>query len=182
MDFRDACASWFNSGYTFYRRLWTNFSIFYVAVNSNPEAFVLHWVEWRSVHSLVAVSSARFARRNLDIISTKSPFWAVCGGFLLLSAPKPSMMKSSSSSSRVPARAYDALDAPDGWFFRTFPKLKKVRSWVRTRGRNCSPSRAHPRGALLPCPWFPRWLRRCWRWIPRMRTLTAGGMSWAACG
>ena len=35
---------------------------------------------------LVAVSSARFARRNLDIID--------CGGFLLLSAAEPSMMKS----------------------------------------------------------------------------------------
>ena len=29
-------------------------------------------------------------------------------------------------------------------FFALFPKLKSVRSWVRTRGRNCSPSRAHP--------------------------------------
>ena len=32
--------------------------------------------------------------------------------------------------------------------FRTFPQVKKVRSWLRTRGRNCSPSRAHPRGLL----------------------------------
>ena len=40
--FRDACAAWFNSGYMFYGRLWTNFSIFYVAVNSNPGAFGLH--------------------------------------------------------------------------------------------------------------------------------------------
>ena len=29
--------------------------------------------------------------------------------------------------------------------FRTFPRVKKVRSWARARGRNCSPSRAHPR-------------------------------------
>ena len=29
--------------------------------------------------------------------------------------------------------------------FGLFPELKKVRSWARTRGRNCSPSRAHPR-------------------------------------
>ena len=28
------------------------------------------------------------------------------------------------------------------------PVLKKVRSWLRTRGRNCSPSRAHPRRLL----------------------------------
>ena len=32
-------------------------------------------------------------------------------------------------------------------FFRTFPQIKKVRRLLRTRGRNCSPSRAHPRGA-----------------------------------
>ena len=30
-----------------------------------------------------------------------------------------------------------------------FPVRKKVRSWARTRGRNCSPSRAHPRGELM---------------------------------
>ena len=32
--------------------------------------------------------------------------------------------------------------------FRTFPTIKTARSWLRTRGRNCSPSRAHPRGRL----------------------------------
>ena len=47
---------------------------------------------------LVAVFSARFVRGNLDIISVSAPFVAVCGGFLLLSATEPSMMKSSSSS------------------------------------------------------------------------------------
>ena len=41
---RGACATWFASGYIFYGRLWTNFSIFYVAVNSNREVFVLHSV------------------------------------------------------------------------------------------------------------------------------------------
>ena len=35
---------------------------------------------------LVAVSSARFARRNLDFISSSTPFLTVCGVFLLLSA------------------------------------------------------------------------------------------------
>ena len=35
---------------------------------------------------LVEVSSARFARRNLDIISTSSPFLAVFAFFSLLSA------------------------------------------------------------------------------------------------
>ena len=33
-------------------------------------------------------------------------------------------------------------------FFALFPRLKKVRRLLRTRGRNCSPSRAHPRGRL----------------------------------
>ena len=34
-------------------------------------------------------------------------------------------------------------------FFALFPVRKKVRSWARTRGRHCSPSRAHPRGELM---------------------------------
>ena len=35
---------WFDSGYMFNGRLWTNFSIFYVAANLNPEAVLLHLV------------------------------------------------------------------------------------------------------------------------------------------
>ena len=35
-------------------------------------------------------------------------------------------------------------------FLALFPGGKKVRKLVRTRGRNCSPSRAHPRGQLIP--------------------------------
>ena len=59
--------------------------------------------------------------------------------------------------------------------------LAEPRPQERVQGRNCSPSRAH-HGALVPCPWLPRLLRQCWRWIPRMRTLTAGGTSLAASG
>ena len=52
--------------------------------------------------------------------------------------------------------AYDqgTLADDDECFFvddagRIFHQIeKKVRSWLRTRGRNCSPSRAHPRGLL----------------------------------
>ena len=33
-------------------------------------------------------------------------------------------------------------------FFALFPVLKKVRTWLRTRGWHCSPSRAHPRPLL----------------------------------
>ena len=51
---------------------------------------------------LVAVSSARFARRNLDISRLRR--------FLLLSAAEPSMMKSSSSS-RVPGQSVSATVA-----------------------------------------------------------------------
>ena len=32
--------------------------------------------------------------------------------------------------------------------FRTIPRKKKARTWARTRGRNCSTSRAHPRRRL----------------------------------
>ena len=39
----------------------------------------------------------------------------------------------SSSSLNVPA---GAVDEPFKEFFSTFPRRKKVRSWVRTRGRN----------------------------------------------
>ena len=50
----------------------------------------------------------------------------------------------SSSSSHVPARAYDALDAPGEGVFRTFLQIKKkVRSKVRTRVREC-PARLSP--------------------------------------
>ena len=43
----------------------------------------------------------------------------------------------------VPGEAFQGV-------FSTFPRRKKVRRLVRTRGRNCSPSRAHPRGQLIP--------------------------------
>ena len=33
-------------------------------------------------------------------------------------------------------------------FFRTFPKMKKVRSWLRARVRGCPPVSAHPRRLL----------------------------------
>ena len=52
---------------------------------------------------------------------------------------------SSSSSSRL----RDDADEDFTGFFALFPVLKKVRSWARTRGRNCSPSRAHPPGELM---------------------------------
>ena len=35
-------------------------------------------------------------------------------------------------------------------FLALFPRGKKVGRLVRTRGRNCSPSRTHPRGQLIP--------------------------------
>ena len=57
--------------------------------------------------------------------------------------------------------------------FRSFPRRKKVRRWVRTQGRNCSPSRAHPRRRLS------------WRVSSRMQlvcgcsSLVVGGNFWA---
>ena len=47
-----------------------------------------------------------------------------------------------------PAGSDDDADEPCEGVFRTFPRPKKVRSWLRTRGRNCSPNRAHPRRLL----------------------------------
>ena len=57
----------------------------------------------------------------------------------------PGQSSTTSSSSRL----RDDADEAFTWGFRTFPRSKKVRSWVRTRGRNCSPSRAHPPGVLM---------------------------------
>ena len=48
---RDACAAWFHSGYIIYGRLWTNFTYFLRAVNSNPRCSLSILSDWRSVHS-----------------------------------------------------------------------------------------------------------------------------------
>ena len=59
--------------------------------------------------------------------------------------------QSSSASSSSPAGVRGSADVPGEGVFRTSPQIKKkkVRSWARTRGRNCSPSRAHPRRQLM---------------------------------
>ena len=51
------------------------------------------------------------------------------------------LLHPASSSSGLPGTANQAV-------FSTFPRGKKVRGRARTRGRNCSPSRAHPRRRL----------------------------------
>ena len=48
-------------------------------------------------------------------------------------------------------------------FLALFPGGKKVRRWARTRGRNCSPSRAHPRRELM--------------WITGLMATTSGSAS-----
>ena len=53
-----------------------------------------------------------------------------------------------SSSSHSPAGDEERADEPGKGVFRTFPQNKKVRSWARTRGRNCFPGRAHLRRLL----------------------------------
>ena len=89
--------------------------------------------------------------------------------------------QSSSSSSHVPARACDALDAPgDGFFFALFPNIEKVRSRVRTRGRNCSPSRAHPLRLLSSVFVWKRMRRDGRRRWPSMKGVCASWTAW--CG
>ena len=57
--------------------------------------------------------------------------------------------QSSSSSSHFPAGILRDADEPGEGVFRTFPQLKKkVRNWVRTRVRECTPVSAHPRRLL----------------------------------
>ena len=82
--------------------------------------------------SLPVQNSAAVVEQIVDIPARRVP------GFL-------SGQGSASSSSRL----HDAADEDFTGGFRTFPIRKKVRSWARTRDRNCSPSRAHPRGDLM---------------------------------
>ena len=44
-----------------------------------------------------------------------------------------------------PGQSSSSADEPGEVVFRTFSQIKKMRRVLRTRGRNCSPSRAHPR-------------------------------------
>ena len=59
--------------------------------------------------------------------------------------------QSSSSSSHRPAGISKDTDEPVDGVFRTFPRGKKVRQSLRTRGRNCLRTRAHGRRQLMPC-------------------------------
>ena len=59
-------------------------------------------------------------------------------------------------------------------FFALIPKFKKVRSWARTRGRNCSPSRAHPRRQLMWTLW--RW----WSFWPSSSSSLTRLVTWNA--
>ena len=65
------------------------------------------------------------------------------------------------------ASSADAADEDFTVFFALFPKIKKVRSWLRTRVRGCPPVAAHPRRLLS------------WRSRP-CRTLSGRCSSWNA--
>ena len=88
--------TWFDSGYMF-------FEGFYVAVNSNPEAFALHSCRMENcAQPMLLVAASLSAGRTLEVdsISTSAPFLTVCGNFRcsLQHFSGPSMMKNSSSS------------------------------------------------------------------------------------
>ena len=85
------------------------------------------------------------------------------------------------TSSSSAATLGDA-ECPKYGFFALFPKNQKVRRSAGSRLPESSGSPAHGHRRLMPSPWSLRWWRQYWRWIPRTRTLTAGGMSLAACG
>ena len=83
-------------------------------------------------------------------------------------------LASSASSAHLPSAADEAFTGRDG-FSHFSPNFLKVRGWARTRGRNCLRSRAHPRGELVPCPWFPRTSSQRRSRSPRSRrTVTSG--------
>ena len=71
-----------------------------------------------------------------------------------------------------------------GFFFALFSSKKKVRSWVRTRGRNWPRTLLHGRRRLMACPRCPRRTSRsqCWRSSSRRRTSTNGWTNSAAGG
>ena len=69
-------------------------------------------------------------------------------------------------------------------FFALFPKIKKVRHNLRTRGRNCFRTRAHGRRRLMTRPWClrrrrkrRRSARRTLRWSTWSTTGVCGGAS-----
>ena len=66
---RDACAFWFHSGY-----------IFYVAVNSNPEAFSLHSDRMEKCAQLILLVAVSLSAVRTLNLSTISPWWR-CGFF-----------------------------------------------------------------------------------------------------
>ena len=65
-----------------------------------------------------------------------------------LQGSRPGQGSPASSSFHPPAGLDEDAEEPGEGVFRTFPRLKKVRRLLRTRGRHCSPSRAHPRRLL----------------------------------
>ena len=105
---RDACAAWFDSGFFFYGRLRTNFSIFHGAVNSNPEAVLLHPVSVEKCAQsmlLVAVSLSRGSHVGIWTLFLRVlHVLAVAAVFCCPVQLEPSMMRSSASS-RAPCKS-----------------------------------------------------------------------------
>ena len=93
----------------------------------------------------------------------------------------------SSSSSHVRA---GAVDEPFQGGFRTFHQRKKVRGWVRTRGRNWVRTLIHGLRRLMPSPWRStttslwrsRSRRRRWRRVQRLALQLAFGLCGSARG
>ena len=81
-----------------------------------------------------------------------------------------------SSSSHSPTGDEERADEPGKGVFRTFPQNKKMRSWARTRGRNCSPSRAHLRddNSGKPYYWNRRTFRTVWKPPPGVKVVWVG--------
>ena len=84
--FRDACATWFNSGYMSTGGFGQLSAFSTIEVNSNPEAFFHHSVEWRRVHS--GCFRLQFLQPSLHVETWTLflqvlHFLAVCGGFFV---------------------------------------------------------------------------------------------------
>ena len=93
---------------------------------------------------------------------------------------------SAASSSHSPGAVDDAFTG----FFALFPKVKKVRGWVRTRGRNWVQTLIHGLRRLVATPWRSRTTSRSqgrsprlrWRRMQRLVLELAFGRYGSACG
>ena len=118
-------------------------TFFYVAVNSNPEAFGLHSCRMeKRTQSMLLVAASLSAVRTLevDIISTSAPFLTVCGNFAASCIISLASMMENSSSFRAHANWTVMLCQHRD---RISFIVTKTTTTTRPNHHNCNCSRSH---------------------------------------